>query len=134
METCTRLLHNAFENFIRDDNGRDRDDIEFMCENWPNNFMLQNTKDTTSLELSLQSTATRIDNKVYTAATLTRDEKINLIRDMSILVHLMDVYNGDTRLLGGHGDVDINALKKALIGTAAALQANIVNAETTVRT
>ena len=134
METCTRLLHNAFENFIRDDNGRDRDDIEFMCENWPNNFMLQNTKDTTSLELSLQSTATRIDNKVYTAATLTRDEKINLIRDMSILAHLMDVYNGDTRLLGGHGDVDINALKKALIGTAAALQANSVNAETTVRT
>ena len=127
METCTRLLHNAFENFIRDDNGRDRDDIEFMCENWPNNFMLQNTKDTTSLELSLQSTATRIDNQVYTAATLTRDEKINLIRDMSILVHLMDVYNGDTRLLGGHGDVDINALKKALLGTADALQANIVN-------
>ena len=127
METCTRLLHNAFENFVRDDNGTDRDAIEFMCENWPNNFMLQNTKDTTSLELSLQSTATRIDNQVYTAATLTRDEKINLIRDMSILVHLMDVYNGDTRLLGGHGDVDINALKKALLGTADALQANIVN-------
>ena len=127
METCTRLLRNAFEKFVRADNGTDRDAIEFMCENWPNNFMLQNREDTAGLELSLQATARRIDDKIYTAAALTRDEKMNLMRDMSILAHLMDVYNGDTRLLGGHGDVDINALKKALIGTAAALQANIVN-------
>jgi len=132
METCTRLLHNAFEKIIRHDKGTDRDAIEFVCDNWPNNFMLQNTKDTTSLELSLQSTAARVDNKIYIAGTLTREEKMKLMRDMSILAEVMDVYNGDTRLLGGHGDVDINALKNALIGTADALQADIVNAEATL--
>jgi hypothetical protein len=52
METCTRLLRNAFEKFVRADNGTDRDAIEFMCENWPNNFMLQNREDTAGLELS----------------------------------------------------------------------------------
>ena len=126
METCTRLLRNAFEKFVRADNGRDRDVIEFMCENWPNNFMLQNREDTAGLELSLQATARRIDDKIYTAGALTREEKMNLVRDMSILAEVMDVYNGDNRLLGGHGDVDINALKNALIGTADALQADIV--------
>ncbi len=126
METCTRLLRNAFEKFVRADNGMDRDAIEFMCENWPNNFMLQKREDTAGLELSLQATARRIDDKIYTAQILTREEKMNLVRDMSILAEVMDVYNGDTRLLGGHGDVDINALKNALIGTADALQADII--------
>ncbi len=126
METCTRLLRNAFEKFVRADNGTDRDAIEFMCENWPNNFMLQKREDTAGLELSLQATARRIDDKIYTAQILTRDEKMNLVWDMSILAEVMDVYNGDTRLLGGHGDVDINTLKNALVGTADALQADIV--------
>ena len=88
--------------------------------------MLQNREDTAGLELSLQATARRIDDKIYTAGALTREEKMNLVRDMSILAEVMDVYNGDTRLLGGHGDVDINALKNALIGTADALQADLV--------
>ena len=72
METCTRLLRNACEKFVRADNGTDRDAIEFMCENWPNNFMLQNREDTTSLELSLQATARRIDDKIYTAAARSK--------------------------------------------------------------
>jgi hypothetical protein len=126
METCTRLLRNAFEKFVRADNGTDREAIEFMCENWPENFMLQKREDTAGLELSLQATARRIDDKIYGVAALTRDEKMNLMRDLSVLAEVMDVYNGDTRLLGGHGDVDINALKNAMIGTADALQADIV--------
>ena len=79
METCTRLLRNACEKFVRADNGTDRDAIEFMCENWPNNFMLQKREDTAGLELSLQATARRIDDKIYTAQILSRDEKMHLV-------------------------------------------------------
>ena len=119
-ETLYKTLH-PFSKVQTDDEG-----ISVMSAHWPNNFMLQN-EDVTGLELSLHSYATLINRDIYNVATMTDANMIELIRNMSALASLMYVYNNDTRLLGGHGDVDILKLRNALIWTADALQRHVVS-------
>ncbi len=116
-------LYKALEKFNK--NGTDNEAISFMKDHWPHNIMLHNKKDVTELERMMQTSATSINDKIYTVQTMTVDRLIHLIRKMTVLSNLIYLYMTQSNLLGDC-DVDLVGVKNALIWTADAMQNHIV--------